>query len=83
MELAGLEENYRGEDESLTVKVYGARDADNPPYPRNNFGTVPGSEDCCAFRINPQSLQGNPPQAFARADGGFGINHKDFGSGHS
>jgi hypothetical protein len=67
LELAGLDEPYRGEDESVTVKIYGARDADDPFFPANNFKVPPGHTTCCEFKINPQSLNSPPPQARARA----------------
>lgn len=67
LELAGLDKPYRGEDISLAVKIYGARDADVPFFPANNFRVPPGHTDCCQFKINPQSLNSPPPQARARA----------------
>lgn len=67
LELAGLDEPYRGDDSSMTVKIYGARDADDPFFPANNFKVPPGFTTCCEFKINPQSLSGLPPQARARA----------------
>ena len=67
MELAGLDEPYRGDDESMTVKIYGARDADEPFFPANNFKVPPNYQTCCEFRINPRSLAGSPRQARARA----------------
>lgn len=67
VELAGLDDPYKGEDESLTVKIYGARDADDPFFPANNFKVPPGHTTCCEFKINPQSITGPPPQARARA----------------
>lgn len=67
LELAGLEENYLGDDTSMTVKIYGARDADDPFFPANNFKIPPGHSSCCEFKINPQSLNGIPSQARARA----------------
>lgn len=67
LELAGLDENYLGDDSSATVKIYGARDADDPFFPANNFKIPPGHASCCEFKINPQSLTGIPSQARARA----------------
>jgi hypothetical protein len=67
VELAGLEDPYRGEEESMTVKIYGARDADEPYYPANNFTRPPSDTSCCEFRINQQSLTGLPQQARARS----------------
>lgn len=67
MELAGLDQPYRGDDESLTVKIYGARDADEPPFPGNDFKIPANHQTCCEFRIDPRSLAGSPRQARARA----------------
>lgn len=67
VELAGLNTPYRGDDESLTLKMYGGSDADDPIFPANNFGVPPGETECCQFNINPQGLSGLPPQARARA----------------
>lgn len=51
----------------MTLKVYGARDADDPYFPANNFAPASDGGPCCEFRINSQSLTGLPPQARARA----------------
>lgn len=67
LELAGLDDPYRGDDESMTVKVYSARDADDPFFPANNFKVPPGRNTCCEFKINPASLANTPRQARARA----------------
>jgi hypothetical protein len=70
VELAGLNDDFGrngGNDDSLTVKFYGGRDADVPFFPANNFQTPPNGGDCCQFKINPQSVAGVPPQARARA----------------
>lgn len=68
IELAGLDDNpYTGYDESFTVKVYGAEDADEPFFPANNFTVPPGHDTCCEFKINGESLVSPPPQAKARA----------------
>jgi hypothetical protein len=67
MELAGLDDPYHGDDKSVTVKIYGARDADDPFFPANNFKVPPGHTTCCEFKINPQSITSPPPQARARA----------------
>jgi len=75
IEMAGLDKEFRGDDPSLTVKIYGARDADEPFFPANNFETPRGATKCCEFKVNPQSVNGFPPQARARAPakvvGGF------------
>jgi hypothetical protein len=71
VELAGLDVDgkgqFRGEDRTVAVKFYGARDADDPFYPGNNFQIPAGEAKCCEFKINPQSIQGVPLQARARA----------------
>lgn len=66
IELAGLDNDYRGNQDSLTVKIYGARDADDPPFPANNFKIPPGHTSCCEFKINPNALMSGG-QARARA----------------
>lgn len=68
IEIAGLDDDpYTGYDESFTVKVYGAEDADEPFFPANNFTIPPGFDTCCEFKINGESLVSPPPQARARA----------------
>ena len=68
IELAGLDDDpYTGFDESFTVKIYGANDADEPFFPANNFSIPPGHRSCCQFVISPSSLNSPPPQARARA----------------
>jgi hypothetical protein len=68
IELAGLDVPYDGDDRSLTVKIYGARDADDPFFPANNFKVPPGHQTCCEFLINPQSITTDiPAKARARA----------------
>lgn len=67
VELAGIDEPFTGNDRSITVKFYGARDADDPFFPANNFQIPAGETKCCEFKINPQSIAGVPPQARARA----------------
>jgi hypothetical protein len=68
IELAGLIDPYHGDDKSLTVKIYGARDAADPFFPAADFKVPPGHTTCCEFKINPQSLITGPPQqARARA----------------
>jgi hypothetical protein len=67
LELAGLDDPYQGNEQSMTLKVYGGTDADQPPNSTNNFETPPGRSECCEFRISPQSLLGTPPQATARS----------------
>ena len=67
IELAGLDQPFVGRDSSLTVKIYGARDADDPFFPANNFRVPDNRSTCCEFRINPKSLTGFPRVARARA----------------
>ena len=67
IELAGLEDPYQGNERSMTVKVYGGSDADVPANPSNNFKPTIEGRECCAFRVNPQSLIGTPPRAAARS----------------
>lgn len=67
IELAGLENPYQGNERSMTVKLYGARDADDPVKPDNNFVRPPGETSCCTFKISPQSLRNVPAQARARS----------------
>ncbi len=68
LELAGLDDDpYTGFDESFTVKVYGAKDAENPPYPANNFSVPAGGDSCCEFLVSGPSLVSPPPQARARS----------------
>lgn len=66
MELVGLEDPYQGNETSATLKIYGGRDADSPPFPNDNYQTPPGATTCCNFKISPQSLVNVPPQAGAR-----------------
>jgi hypothetical protein len=56
VELAGLDSPYEGDDPSLTVKLYAARDADDPFFPANNFRIPPGHTTCCEFKIAASSL---------------------------
>jgi hypothetical protein len=67
VELAGLTEPFKGDQPTLTVKFYGARDAHDPFYPAADFMIPPGETSCCEFKINPQSISGVPPQARARS----------------
>jgi hypothetical protein len=67
IELAGVDEPFRGTDRTLSAKFYGARDADDPFFPANNFQIPAGETTCCEFKINPQSIAGLPPQARARS----------------
>jgi len=50
IEVSGLDEPYSGNDDSVTVKIYDARDADDPFFPANNFTVPVGETVCCQFR---------------------------------
>jgi hypothetical protein len=66
VEIAGVEQPYTGDDDSVTVKLYGARDADDPFFPANNFSIPAGGTSCCEFELTPQSLDGALAQARTR-----------------
>ena len=66
VEISGVEQPYTGDDDSVTIKVYGARDADDPFFPANNFSIPGGETKCCEFKLNPQSLDGTLAQARIR-----------------
>lgn len=51
IEIAGLDLPYYGADTEVTVKLYGARDADVPPFTANNFQIPAGQTECCAFEL--------------------------------
>lgn len=67
MEIAGLDADYTGKDREVTVKVYGATDADEPPRFSNNFTTPAGESSCCTFNIDSESVPSNQAQARFRA----------------
>ena len=67
IELAGIDEDFRGNDRNLTLKIYAARDADQPIRSSNNFSIPEGASSCCEFKLSEQSVRGNPRQAIARA----------------
>jgi hypothetical protein len=51
LEIAGLDEPYTGNDESVTLKLYGAIDGDDPVDDLNNFQKPAGREGpCCEFK---------------------------------
>lgn len=66
IEVAGLDEPYSGDDDSVTLKFYGALDADDPFYPANNFQIPEGQTVCCQFKLSSESVVGAPLQARAR-----------------
>lgn len=57
MELAGLDVPISETDPEVTLKLYGAKDADDPFFPANNFQIPEGETTCCEFRANAKSLQ--------------------------
>ncbi len=65
--LAGLPANYQGEADHMTLKIYSARDADNPPNVNNDFSSEVGP--CCEFALSRTSLTSynGIEQAAARA----------------
>jgi hypothetical protein len=66
LELAGIDEGAP-EGAEGTLKIYGARDAEEPFYPANNFRIPPGDTSCCQFKISARSLTADrPPQALTR-----------------
>ena len=67
IELSGIDEEFRGNDDNLTLKLYAARDADQPIRSSNNFSIPEGATKCCEFKLSEQSIRGNPRQAIARA----------------
>ena len=75
LELAGLDDPFAGTDGNLTLKWYAGKDADDPPFPANNFGLVRGDDRCCEFEIGPESVTGNSPQARTRAVGSIQRGH--------
>lgn len=66
IEVAGVDQPYTGNDDSVTVKIYGARDADDPFFPANNFSIPAGDTRCCEYKLNPQSLDSTLSQARTR-----------------
>lgn len=70
VEVAGIDPGFLGDDESVTVKFYGAIDVDDPFFPANNFTIPPGQTSCCEFLIDAQSITADPPpRARSRAPG--------------
>jgi len=67
VEISGIDTPYNGSDSSVTVKVYAARDFDDPFFPANNFSVPVGEVLCCQFLIDRASLAGN--QARVRVPG--------------
>ena len=63
LEIAGLDAPHEGSDRSVTVKVYGGRDADDPPFPANNFSIPTGETRCCEYLIDGRSLEGGQARA--------------------
>ncbi|MBK6684488.1 MAG: hypothetical protein IPG45_08430 [Deltaproteobacteria bacterium] len=69
VELAGLEAPYQGDNRDVTLKLYAARDADDPFFPANNFKVPSGQTSCCRFKVLAGSMTGAEPQARSRARG--------------
>jgi hypothetical protein len=67
LEIAGLDEPFSGNDRSVTVKLYGARDADDPFFPADNFQIPAGETECCEFKLDAEALSPDRTQARARA----------------
>ncbi len=67
MELAGLDKDFRGTDESLTVNIYAGIDADEHFYAANNFEVPPNQTTCCEFKISSSSLYSNQQQGYEQA----------------
>jgi hypothetical protein len=67
LELAGLAEDFEYADRKVTVKLYGAYDADEPPRSNNNFRVPEGETGCCAFLIDSQSILNQQATARFRA----------------
>lgn len=66
IELLGLDEPYVGRDDALVARLYVGRDADDPPFPANNFAPAPGQSTCCEFLID-VDYPGVPPAPRAKA----------------
>lgn len=65
-EIAGLDDDYAGTDEGVTIRLYLGIDADVPPFSANNFSVPPGSSGCCEFFIDPRTVTGVPPRPSLR-----------------
>lgn len=69
LELAGFEVPYQGDNRDVSLKLYAARDADDPFFPANNFKVPSGQTSCCRFKVMAGSMTGAEPQARSRARG--------------
>lgn len=69
LELAGLEAPYQGDNRDVSLKLYAARDADEPFFPANNFKVPLGQTSCCRFKVTASSMTGAEPQARSRTRG--------------
>ncbi len=56
VEIAGLDVPIDQDDQDITIKFYGARDADDPFFPTNNFQVPQGETECCGFNVSGSSL---------------------------
>ena len=71
-EIAGIDDPFYGDDDRVSVKVYGMRDADDPFFPANNFQVPNGYTTCCEFRVNRDALpepEGTRSRGRARLQG--------------
>lgn len=67
VEIAGLEDEPAALD-YVTIKIYGATDADEPRQTSNNFHQPPGaSNPCCTFFLDSESAPGGQASARIRA----------------
>ena len=66
VEVAGIDEPFAGDDENVTVKFYGAVDAETPLFPANNFQIPQGETKCCEFKIHADSIDSAGVQARSR-----------------
>ncbi len=70
VEIAGLDLPYTGNDDSVTLKLYGGVDADNPINNANNLAVPPGQEGpCCQFKVDSRwlTVENDTVQATVRA----------------
>lgn len=77
LELTGLDLPYYGDDSAAELRVYSAKDVDEPPTPYDNFQIPAGETQCCRFGVLPgegavvSGLQGHLRDgAFERSEPG-------------
>lgn len=51
IELTALDDPYLGDDDSLTLRTFRAKDFDDPYFPANNFQVPAGHTVCCEFLV--------------------------------